>query len=202
MRKRSVAVLGATGVVGQRICHMLKSHPWFEVSALTGGASAGELYGDAVNWLLPIGIPEKLKKIRVKPSNPDEVDADFVFSALPSEVAREIEPRFAEAGFAVVSNSSAFRMDGDIPLVVPEVNPSHTELIEYQHSNREWDGFIVTDPNCSTINLVLALKPLHDILDISKVIVTTLQAVSGAGYPGVPSLSILDNVIPYIGGEE
>ena len=202
MRKFRVAVLGATGTVGQRICRMLGDHPWFEVTTLTGRTSAGKLYGEAVNWLLPAEIPQNLTDMRVEPSNPHRVDADFVFSALPSGTAKEIEPQFARAGFAVVSNAGAFRLEADVPLVVPEVNPDHIELIEGQRSNRGWDGFIATDPNCSTINLVLALKPLYDAIRIRKVIVTTMQAVSGAGYPGVPSLSIIDNVIPYIKGEE
>ena len=202
MRKFRVAVLGATGTVGQRICHMLGDHPWFEVSTLTGRTSVGKLYGEAVNWLLPAEISQNLTDMRVEPSKPDRVDADFVFSALPSGTAKEIEPQFAGAGFAVVSNAGAFRLEADVPLVVPEVNPDHIELIEGQRSNRGWDGFIATDPNCSTINLVLALKPLYDAIRIRKVIVTTMQAISGAGYPGVPSLSIMDNVIPYIKGEE
>ena len=195
-------MLGATGTVGQRICHMLRDHPWFEVSTITGGTSAGKLYGEAVDWLIPAEIPENLIDMGIEPSKPDGVDADLVFSALPSDRAREIEPLFAGAGFAVVSNASVFRMEEDVPLVVPEVNPDHVELIGCQRENRGWKGFIATDPNCSTINLVLALKPLHDAIRIRKVVVTTMQAISGAGYPGVPSLSIVDNVIPYIRGEE
>jgi aspartate-semialdehyde dehydrogenase len=202
MGKKEVAVLGATGAVGQRICDMLRDHPWFEVTTLTGGASAGKIYGEAVNWLLPTGVPESLRKVEVRQSDPEGIGADLVFSALPSGVAKEVEPRFAEAGFPVVSNAGAYRMEADVPLVVPEVNPDHIDLIEAQRGNRGWEGFIATDPNCSTINFVLALKPLQDILDIEKVVVTTMQAISGAGYPGVPSLDILDNVIPHIGGEE
>jgi aspartate-semialdehyde dehydrogenase len=195
-------VLGATGAVGQRICDMLRDHPWFEVTTLTGGASAGKRYGEAVNWLLPTTVPEKLRETVVEPSAPGCVKADLVFSALPSGVARGVEPMFAEAGFPVVSNASAFRMEKDVPLVVPEVNPKHIELISLQRRNRKWDGFIATDPNCSTINFVLALKPLQGIVDIKKIFVTTMQAISGAGYPGLPSLDILENVVPYIGGEE
>jgi aspartate-semialdehyde dehydrogenase len=202
LRKLSVAVLGATGAVGQRICDMLRGHPWFKVTTLTGGASAGKRYGEAVNWLLPTSVPEKLRDAVVEPSAPGSVEADLVFSALPSGVARRVEPMFAEAGFPVVSNASAFRMEKDVPLVVPEVNPDHTRLLEAQRRGRGWRGFIATDPNCSTINFALALKPLHDLLDIRKVVVTTMQAVSGAGYPGLPSLDIMGNVIPYIGGEE
>lgn len=202
MNKKSVAVLGATGTVGQRICDMLRDHPWFEVTTLTGGASAGKVYEEALKWMLPSEIPCSLKDMVVAPSTPDGVEADCVFSALPSGVAREVEPRFAEAGFPVVSNASAFRMEADVPLVVPEVNPGHVGLIEEQRKSRRWDGFIATDPNCSTINFVLALKPMHDLLEIQKVVVTTMQAISGAGYPGLPSLDIMENVVPYIGGEE
>lgn len=200
--KKKVAVLGATGTVGQRICHMLRDHPWFDVSIITAGSSAGKVYGEAVNWLMPGDVPLELEEKSVLPSKPEGLNVDFAFSALPSKVAKKVEPEFAEAGIPVVSNASAFRMEEDVPLIVPEINPDHIELIENQRENRGWDGFITTDPNCSTINFVLALKPLQDTLSIRKVIVTTMQAISGAGYPGVPSLDILDNVIPYIGGEE
>lgn len=202
LSKKKVAVLGATGAVGQRIVHMLRNHPWFDVTSLAAGGSAGKRYGDAVKWLLPDDVPGNLKDAVINLSSPDAVDADFVFSALPSSVAREVEPAFAESGFPVVSNASAYRMEPDVPLVVPEVNPDHVKLVDAQRSNRGWDGFIAADPNCSTINFVVALKPLQDIMSISRVFVTTMQAVSGAGYPGLPSLDILGNVIPYIGGEE
>ena len=152
LRNLSVAVLGATGAVGQRICDMLRNHPYFEVTTLTGGASAGKRYGEAVNWLLPTTVPEKLRDVVVEPSVPRSVEADLVFSALPSGVARGVEPMFAEAGLPVVSNASAFRMEKDVPLVVPEVNPDHTRLLEAQRRGRGWRGFIATDPNCSTIN--------------------------------------------------
>lgn len=202
LRKKSVAVLGATGAVGQRVCDMLRDHPWFEVTALTGGASIGKRYREAAKWLLPADMPEPLSELEVRPSTPDGIEADLALSALPADVAREVEPLFAEAGLPVVSNASALRMEEDVPLVVPEVNPDHVELIAPQRRNRGWRGFVATDPNCSTINLVLALKPLQELLGIRKVIVTTMQAISGAGYPGVPSLDILDNIIPYIDGEE
>jgi aspartate-semialdehyde dehydrogenase len=188
--------------VGQRIVHMLRNHPWFAVASLAAGKSVGKRYGDAVKWLLPDGVPESLEDMVINPSSPDAVDADFVFSALPSNVAQEIEPAFAEAGFPVISNASAYRMEPDVPLIVPEVNPDHVRLIDTQKANRGWEGFIATDPNCSTINFVMALKPLQDIMSITRVFVTTMQAISGAGYPGLPSLDILGNVIPYIGGEE
>lgn len=202
MAKKTVGVLGATGTVGQRIIHMLDGHPWYEVTSLHGGSTAGKVYGDTVRWLMPGNIPEKLKRLKVKPTKPEEADVDFVFSALPSDVAKKVEPRFAEAGLPVVSNASAYRMSPDVPLVVPEVNPGHVRLVEVQRERRGWDGFIATDPNCSTINFVLALKPLVDAFQIRRVIVTTMQAVSGAGYPGLPSLDIIENVVPYIGGEE
>ncbi len=202
MGKKRVGVLGATGAVGQRICHMLRDHPWYEVTELIGGSSTGKAYGDAVNWLLPDGVPVKLRELTVRPSTPKGLDLDFVFSALPSDVARDVEPAFAGAGIPVVSNASAYRMEADVPLVVPEVNPDHIGLIGPQRRERGWGGFIATDPNCSTINFVMALKPLQEALRIRKVFVTTMQAVSGAGYPGLPSLDILGNVIPHIGGEE
>jgi len=142
-----------------------------------------------------------VKDIEMAPMDPKYCDADIVFSALPSDVAREVEPRFAKEGFVVASNASAYRMEEDVPLVIPEVNPDHLGLIEVQKRRRGWDGFIVTNPNCTTIILVLTLKPLMD-LGLKRVTVATMQALSGAGYPGVPSLAIMDNVIPYIKGEE
>ena len=162
--KKKVAVLGATGTVGQRICHMIRDHPWFEVSILTGGSSAGKVYGEAVNWLMPKDVPKELEGKKVLPSKPEGLNVDFAFSALPSKVAKKVEPDFAEAGIPVVSNTSAFRMEEDVPLIVPEINPDHIDLIKNQRENRGWDGFITTDPNCSTINFVLALKPLQDTL--------------------------------------
>jgi aspartate-semialdehyde dehydrogenase len=202
MTKKKVGVLGATGTVGQRIIHMLRDHPWYDVTSLHAGSSAGNVYGDAVNWLLPAGVPEKVKELTIQTTTPETADVDFVFSALPSGVAKEVEPQFAEAGIPVVSNAGAYRMHKDVPLVVPEVNPDHIKLIETQREKRGWDGFIATDPNCSTINFVLAMKPIVDLYTVKRVFVTTMQAISGAGYPGLPSLDIIENVIPYIGGEE
>ena len=183
MGKKKVGVLGATGAVGQRICHMLRDHSWYEVTELTAGPSAGKAYGEAVSSLLPDGVPEKLKGLIVKPSTPTGMDVDFVFSALPSNVAMEVEPEFAKSGIPVVSNASAFRMEADVPLVVPEVNPDHIELIGHQRKSREWEGFIATDPNCSTISLVIVLKPLQRILTMKKVFVTTMPAISPAATP-------------------
>ncbi|MEO2241687.1 MAG: aspartate-semialdehyde dehydrogenase [Euryarchaeota archaeon] len=207
MPKVRVGVLGATGIVGQRFVSLLVDHPWFELEALTASPrSAGKPYAEASKWYLSEPLPEDVAEMTVLETDPAEVereaDVDLVFSALPSDVAREVEPRFAEAGFAVASNASAYRMEEDVPLVIPEVNPDHLELIDVQRDERGWDGFIVTNPNCSTIQMVLTLKPLMDEFGIEEVIVSTMQAVSGAGYAGVPSMAILDNLIPYIEGEE
>lgn len=200
----NVGILGATGMVGQRFIELLADHPQFEITALTASKrSAGKKYKDAVNWHLETGIPEAVKDTVVVDTDPSEVkDVDLVFSALPADTAAVVEPKFAAAGMKVASNASAMRMEPDVPLVIPEVNPEHLDLIETQQRNRGWDGFIVTNPNCSTIALTLTLKPLYDQYDIKRVYVSTMQAVSGAGYSGVPSMAILDNIVPYIGSEE
>jgi aspartate-semialdehyde dehydrogenase len=207
MPKVRVGVLGATGIVGQRFVSLLVDHPWFELEALTASPrSAGRPYAEASKWYLSEPLPEDVAELTVLETDPREVereaDVDLVFSALPSDVAKEVEPKFAEAGFAVASNASAYRMEEDVPLVIPEVNPDHLGLIDVQRDERGWDGFIVTNPNCSTIQMVLTLKPLMDEFGVEEVIVSTMQAVSGAGYAGVPSMAILDNIIPYIEGEE
>ncbi len=197
-----VAVLGATGMVGQKFIQLLEDHPWFEISALMASERrVGKAYGEEVQWLVSEDVPEAVRDMEMLPMDPKKVDADIVFSALPSDVAREVEARFASAGFVVASNASAYRMESDVPLVIPEVNPDHLGLIDVQRRNRGWDGFIVTNPNCTTIVLVLTLKPLMD-LGLKDVSVATMQALSGAGYPGVPSMAITDNVIPFIKGEE
>jgi aspartate-semialdehyde dehydrogenase len=198
-----VGVLGATGAVGQRFVQLLEGHPWFQVTALAASErSVGRPYGEACHWRLSAECPTSVRDLIVQPVAPD-LDCEIVFSALPSAVARDAEPSFAAAGYGVLSNASAHRMDPDVPLLIPEVNADHLRLIPIQRQRRGWEkGFIVTDPNCSTVGLVLALKPLHDAFGIRRVIVTTLQALSGAGYPGVPSLDTLDNVVPFIGGEE
>lgn len=201
----NVGVLGATGMVGQRFIELLGDHPDFEITALTASKrSAGKRYEDAVNWYQESKIPEVARDITVVDTDPAEVkDVDIVFSALPADIALNVEPKFAEAGMKVASNAAAMRMEPDVPLVIPEVNPEHLELIEVQRKNRGWDdGFIVTNPNCSTIALTLTLKPLYDEFDIERVYVSTMQAVSGAGYNGVPSMAIVDNLVPFIGGEE
>lgn len=199
----NVGILGATGMVGQRFIEILADHPKFELTALAASArSAGKKYEDAATWYLDTKIPEMVKDMIVVDTDPKEIkDVDIVFSALPSESAAVVEPLFARSCI-VASNASAMRMEPDVPLVIPEVNPEHLDMIETQQKNRGWDGFIVTNPNCSTIALTITLKPLYDQYNIKRVYVSTMQAVSGAGYNGVPSMAIVDNLVPFIGGEE
>jgi aspartate-semialdehyde dehydrogenase len=191
-------------MVGQRFIELLGDHPDLELTTLTASPrSADKKYEDAVTWYLDCKIPEIARNITIVETDPKKMkDVDIVFSALPADIARVIEPKFAEAGMVVASNAAAMRMEPDVPLVIPEVNPEHLELIELQRKNRGWDGFIVTNPNCSTIALTMTLKPLYDQFNLDKVYVSTMQAVSGAGYNGVPSMAIVDNLVPYIGGEE
>ncbi|HPS77729.1 MAG TPA: aspartate-semialdehyde dehydrogenase [Thermoanaerobaculaceae bacterium] len=197
MRRLRVGILGATGTVGQKLVRRLQGHPWFDLTRLMASErSAGRPYGEAVHWLEPEPLPPHVAAMPVEPAEPG--GCELVLSALDAAAARELEPRFAAVGCAVVSNASAFRMDADIPLVVPEVNPDHVELIGRQ----PWRGCIVTNPNCVVAGLVLVLKPLLDAFGLEALALTTLQAVSGAGYPGVPALDILGNVIPAIAGEE
>jgi aspartate-semialdehyde dehydrogenase len=201
-RKTPVGILGATGVVGQRFIQLLEHHPWFEVAWLAASdRSAGLPYGEAAKWRLKTALPTKIARMKVSPASPEGAPK-VIFAALDAGIAQELEPNFAAAGCAVVSNSSAFRMSEDVPLVIPEVNPDHIRVLEQQKWYREAKGFIVTNPNCSAIGLVMALKPLELRFGLEKVFVVTMQAVSGAGYPGVASLDILGNVIPYIAKEE
>jgi aspartate-semialdehyde dehydrogenase len=201
-QKIPVGILGATGVVGQRFIQMLENHPWFEVAWLAASdRSAGQLYGDAAKWRLKTRLPDRVRGMTVSNASPDGAPR-VIFAALDAGIARELEPLFASAGCAVVSNSSAFRMEANVPLVIPEVNPDHVSLIEQQCWRKQSGGYIVTNSNCSAMGLVLALAPLHRNFGIASVFVTTMQAVSGAGYPGVASLDILGNVIPYIAKEE
>lgn len=202
-RKIPVGVLGATGAVGQRFVELLTHHPWFELTALTAsGASAGKRYGDACRWLLSADMPPGVADMVVQDTAPG-VECEIVFSALPGDRAGEVEEMFAAAGYGVFSNASAHRQDVDVPLLIPEVNPDHLALLEVQRARRGWKrGFIVTNPNCTAVMLTMALAPLHAAFGLKAVLVTTMQGLSGAGYPGVPSLDALDNVIPYIGGEE
>ena len=202
MSKIKVAILGATGAVGQRFVQLLAGHPWFEVTALTGSArTVGQRYGDGCRWILPVPMPAYARDMLVVPTEPG-FEAALAFSALPADSAREAEPALAAAGYAVCSNASAYRMAPDVPLIVPEVNPDHTGLIAGQKRDRQWPGFIVTNPNCTSTGLTIALKALQDRFGLRRAVVVSLQAVSGAGYPGVASLDILDNVVPYVGGEE
>jgi aspartate-semialdehyde dehydrogenase len=201
--KYRVGILGATGTVGQRFVQLLENHPQFEVSALAASdRSRGKPYKEACAWRLPGEMPESVRRLEVRPPEPP-LDCDIVFSSLPGEMARETEEAFARAGYAVISNSSALRMDADVPLLIPEVNHQHLAQLDGQKASRSFErGMIVTNPNCSTIVLALALAPLDARFGIEAVVATTLQALSGAGYPGVASLDITDNVLPYIGGEE
>jgi len=198
-----VAVLGATGVVGQRLVQMLEAHPWFELAEVAASdRSAGRAYGEAVNWRVSSAPPAAAAALTVKPADPGAVESTLVFSALDAAAAEEIEPAFARAGRAVVSNARNRRMDPDVPLVVPEANADHLALIEAQRRRWGGRGFIACNPNCSVIGLALALAPLARAARLEKIVVTTLQAASGAGYPGVPSLDLIDNVVPWIHDEE
>jgi aspartate-semialdehyde dehydrogenase len=198
----NVGVLGATGAVGQRFVQLLAEHPWFHLQTLTASErSAGKSYGNVVNWRLDVPFPKSVEDITIKPTTVDSVkDLDLVFSALPADIAKGIEEDIANAGVAVCSNAASHRMDPDVPLVIPEVNPDHLGLIDVQRENGR-DGFIVTNPNCSTIVLALALAPLRS-RGINDVRVATMQAISGAGFQGIAAMEIYDNVVPYIGSEE
>ena len=203
MRERiPVTILGATGAVGQRYVSLLADHPWFEIAGLSASErSVGQRYGDVCRWTLDKPMPTNVRDMSILPVD-TSVPGRLVFSALPGDLAGPFEEELAKAGYAVCSNASAHRMDGDVPLVIPEVNPDHVELITMQRERRGWEGLIATNPNCSTTVLAMALKPLFDAFGLRRLHVVTLQALSGAGYPGVPSMDIIDNVLPYIGGEE
>jgi aspartate-semialdehyde dehydrogenase len=203
--KRKVAILGATGAVGQRYIQLLQEHPWFKVEVLAASErSAGKKYKDACNWTMETDLPKEIADMTVADTTVESVekagDVDLIFTSLPGDLAGQVEEEFA-ALYPVFSKASAHRMEKDVPLLIPEVNPDHLELIPIQKKNRGWKGFISTDPNCSTIQMAITLKPLME-FGLQQVMVTTMQALSGAGYPGVPSLDILDNVVPYIGKEE
>jgi aspartate-semialdehyde dehydrogenase len=207
MERRRVGILGATGMVGQRFIQMLSNHPWFEIAWLAASdRSAGKRYDEACRWKLDTPLPEKIAAMTLMPNIPEGTTAGelpkIIFAALDSAVAYELEPKFAAAGCAVISNSSAFRMTPDVPLVIPEVNAGHLTLIEQQVWRKDSGGYIVTNPNCCAIGLVMALAPLQARFGIESLFVSTMQAVSGAGYPGVASLDILGNVIPFIKNEE
>src|ERR1035437_601646 len=207
MERRKDGILGATGMVGQRFIQLMNNHPWFEVAWLPASdGSAAKTYADACRWKLDTPLPARIAAMtvmgNVPEAKPDGELPKIIFAALDAEHARDLEPKFAAAGCAVVSNSSAFRMAPDVPLVVPEVNADHLAMIEEQIWRKERGGYIVTNPNCCAIGLVLALKPLEERFGIESLFVSTMQAVSGAGYPGVASLDILGNVVPYIKNEE
>ena len=200
-----VAVLGATGSVGQRFISLLENHPWFKVVALAASdRSAGQPYAKATRWVLDTPMPEYARDMVIVPANTDAVQAQIVFSALHTEVANELEPAFAKAGAAVCSNASSYRRGEDVPLLLPEINAEHIQLVKHQRKNKGWSGCIVTNPNCTSTGLTIALKALDESFGVKKVFMVSLQALSGAGYPGVPSLDIMDNIIPNVGngGEE
>lgn len=197
-----VSVLGATGTVGQKFVRLLADHPWFEIASVAASsASAGMPYGEAVRWRERTPLPDRIAAMTVQRCAPP-LPGPIVFSALDAEVAGPIEEAFAHAGAYIVSNARTHRMDADVPLLIPEVNAEHLRLVDRQRDARGWTGGIITNPNCSTAALAIALAPLHRAFIVDKVFVSTMQAVSGAGYPGVASLDILGNVIPFIGGEE
>lgn len=200
--KMSVGVLGATGAVGQKFIKLLDDHPWFDVTHVAASdRSAGKRYAEAVAWKQNTPIPKPVRDLVVEPCTLG-LDCRIVFSGLDASVAGQVEDDFARAGYIVLSNSKNHRMDEDVPLVIPELNHDHLGLIPIQRRNRDTKGYIVTNSNCSTMFLAMALGPLHRAYKVEKVLVATMQAISGAGYPGVPSLDILGNVIPYISGEE
>ena len=202
MTKIPVGILGATGTVGQKFILLLADHPWFEIRELAASErSAGHLYEDVVSWKQATPIPETARIMTVKPCEPN-LDCQIVFSGLDSSVAEEIEKAFASKGYWVFSNARSHRMDPDVPLVIPELNADHLDIIPFQRKSRGWHGAIVTNSNCSAMVLALSLGPIHQSFGLEEVHVVTFQAITGAGYPGVPSLDILGNVIPFIAGEE
>lgn len=201
-QKIPVAVLGATGTVGQRFVQLLADHPWFDLVGLAASdRSAGRPFAEVAKWVIPGDPPPWLGEMVVRPLEPD-LPARVVFSALPGSVAREVEPVFAKAGYAVCSNASAYRETPSVPLLIPEVNASHAAMIEQQRAEMGWPGLLVTSPNCTVTGMVMPLKPLDEAFGLRRVFAVSMQAISGAGHPGVASLDILGNVVPYIGGEE
>lgn len=199
-----VGILGATGMVGQKFIEILDGHPWFTIEAVAASErSQGVKYGDLTKWRLSTPIPESVKDLKICPVTPKAVgQVDIVFSALPSEEAGPVEEEFAKKGYMVFSNASAHRMDDDVPVLNAEVNWEHSKIVDEQKKRRGWSGAIVTNPNCSAAVLTLSLKPIKDEFGIKRMIVSTMQAISGAGYPGVASLDITDNVLPFIKNEE
>ncbi|MBI9047994.1 MAG: aspartate-semialdehyde dehydrogenase [Anaerolineaceae bacterium] len=203
MKKIPAAILGATGSVGQRFVQLLDQHPWFDVVCLTGSErTIGTRYGETCRWLLTDPMPEWAKDIVVSPTDPAKVDQPLVFSALPTDIAKTVEADFAAKGSMVCSNASAFRMADDVPILIPEANAEHAKLVEVQRSQRGWKGGIVTNSNCTSTGITVAFKAMLDAFGIDKAFVVSMQALSGAGFPGVPSMDVIDNLIPFIGGEE
>ena len=204
MKNFNIGILGATGAVGQKFIHLLADHPWFTVTALGASErSAGKPYEQAAHWIEDIEVPSEITKIIVTECVPDYFkNIDFVFSGLDSSVATDVERSFAEAGIPVISNAKNYRMDESVPLLIPEINPGHIGLIDSQTFTNDGSGWIVTNPNCVCVPLAMSLRPFYDAFGIESVVVTSMQAVSGAGYPGVSSLDILENIVPHIGGEE
>jgi aspartate-semialdehyde dehydrogenase len=202
-KRRKVAVLGATGAVGQAFIRLLENHPWFELAEVAASErSAGKPYAEAARWIGADVMPSRVGSMTVRACDPSQITSGIVFSALDSAAAETAEPAFARAGRTVLTNAKNFRMEPDVPLVIAEVNPDHLDVISAQRKARSWDGAIVANGNCSAIVTSLPLAPIHQAFGITKVVVATMQAISGAGYPGVASLDILGNVIPYIGDEE
>lgn len=203
MHKIKVGVLGATGAVGQRFAQLLADHPYFDLAVLAASErSAGKSYQEATHWILPEPLPTHLGQMTVEEMSTN-LDCQLLFSALPTDSAQEWERQFAAAGYAVFSNAGAHRMDADVPLLIPEVNPDHLGLLEYQQTKRGWSrGFIVTNPNCTSMPMTIALAPLHAKFGVKTVIATSMQAVSGAGYPGVASLDVIDNIVPFVAESE
>lgn len=202
MSKIPVTILGATGAVGQRFVYMLADHPYFEIVSLSGSErTAGKPYGEACRWVLPGSPPDVVRQMAVLPTTPD-LPGRVAFSALPAGIARELEPQFASQGYAVCSNASALRQTTGVPLLIPEINYDHLAMIPAQKSILGWKGLAVTSPNCTTNGIAMTLKPLEDAFGVETLFCSTMQAISGAGYPGLPSLDINDNVLPYIQNEE
>jgi aspartate-semialdehyde dehydrogenase len=202
MDKIPVAVLGATGAVGQRFVQLLATHPWFQLTALAASErSSHKRYAEACSWHLNEPVPDAVREMQVVPVEPN-LDARIIFSALPVEMARQVEPIFAKAGYAVCSNTSAFRLDPNVPVIIPEVNAGHLALLKRQKEVYGWNGLLITSPNCTTTGIAIPLKPIDMAFGLTKVIAVSMQAVSGAGYPGLSYLDIQDNVIPFINGEE
>ncbi len=204
MHSLNVGILGATGAVGQKFIRLLDHHPWFTITVLGASErSAGKPYQEAAHWIEPTEMPSDVRDIEVTECDPAHFkNVDFVFSGLDSSVATEIERSFAEAGIPVISNAKNYRMDESVPLLIPEINPEHIGLIDSQRFTSDGSGWIVTNPNCVCVPLAMSLRPFYDAFGIDSVVVTSMQATSGAGYPGVASLDILGNVVPFIGGEE